>query len=161
MWNAHGLYKSDKQKQQFHGPECKQILRKLNELREYLSEDLHCFVDILESINLVYTISFQQGVDPNHQKITAQFEKLWTVAMNKFEITMPLKVHIICHHLSDFFTTTGQTLRKVNDQVVEAAHHKVKMFFEARPNYNHQNKETLSSGEATLAAIIHFNSINI
>ena len=66
-----------------------------------------------------------------------------------------------CDHLSDFFTTTGQTLRKVNDQVVEAAHHKVKMFFESRPNYNHQNKETLSSGEATLAGIIHFNSINI
>ena len=81
--------------------------------------------------------------------------------MDKFKITMPLKVHIICHHLSDFFTITGQTLRRVNDQVVEASHHKVKMFFEARPNYNHQNKETLSSGEATLAALIHFNSINI
>ena len=159
--NAHGLYKSDKQKQQFQGPECKKLLRKLNELRDYLTEDLHCFVDILDSINLVYKISFQQGVDPNHHKITAQFEKLWTIAMDKFSITMPLKVHIICHHLSDFFTTTGQTLRKVNDQVVEAAHHKVKMFFESRPNYNHQNKETLSSGEATLAGIIHFNSINI
>ena len=90
-----------------------------------------------------------------------QFEKLWIIAMEKFSITMPLKVHIICHHLSDFFTFTGKTLRKVNDQVVEASHHKVKMFFEARPNYNHQNKETLSSGEATLAGIIHFNSINI
>ena len=87
--------------------------------------------------------------------------KNWKIAIEKFSITMPLKVHIICHHLSDFFSYTGQTLRKVNDQVAESAHHKVKMFFESRPNYNHQNKETLSSGEATLAGIIHFNSINI
>ena len=118
-------------------------------------------MDILESINQVYTISFQEGVDPNHTAITKQFETLWIIAMEKFSITMPLKVHIICHHLSDFFTFTGKTLRKVNDQVVEASHHKVKMFFEARPNYNHQNKETLSSGEATLAGIIPFNLINI
>ena len=85
---------------------CKKVLRKLVQLREYLTEDLHCFVDILESINKVYTISFQQGVDPNHKDVTKEFEKLWIIAMDKFKITMPLKVHIICHHLSDFFTIT-------------------------------------------------------
>ena len=62
---------------------------------------------------------------------------------------MPLKVHIICHHLSDYFEITGKTLRSTNDQVVESA--------ESRPNFNHQNKETLASGEATLNAIANFN----
>ena len=81
--------------------------------------------------------------------------------MVKFGITMPLKVHIICHHLSDYFEMTGKTLRKVNDQIVEAAHHQVTKFFEARPNYNHHNKATEASGEATLAGITHFNSVNI
>ena len=100
---SHGLYKSDKQKQQFQGPECKKVLRKLVDLREYLTEDLHCFVDILESINQVYTISFQEAVAPNHKEITKQFETLWLIAMEKFTITMPLKVHIICHHLSDYW----------------------------------------------------------
>jgi len=114
-------------------------------------------VDILESINQVYTISFQEGVAPNHKEITKQFETLWIIAMEKFAITMPLKVHIICHHLSDFFTFTGKTLRKVNDQVVEASHHKVKMFFVARPNYNHQNKETLSNCESSVSNfVLHF-----
>ena len=56
---------------------------------------------------------------------------------------------------------TGKTLRKVNDQIVEAAHHQVKKVFEARPNYNHHNKATEASGEATLAGITHFNSVNI
>ena len=53
------------------------------------------------------------------------------------------------------------TLRRVNDQVVEASHHKVKQFFESRPNYNHKNKETEASGEATLRGIVHFNAFNI
>ena len=40
-------------------------------------------------------------------------------------------------------------------------HHKLETFFEARPNYNHQNKQTLASGQATLDAIAHFNSVQI
>ena len=32
-------------------------------------------------------------------------------------------------------------------KTVEASHHKVKQFFENRPNYNHKNKETEASGE--------------
>ena len=89
------------------------------------------------------------------------FEQRWLVAMANFGIGMPLKVHIICHHLSDYFDLTGQTLRRVNDQVVESSHHKVKQFFENRPNYNHKNKETEASGEATLKGIVHFNAFNI
>ena len=81
--------------------------------------------------------------------------------MVKFGITMPVKAHIIAHHLSDYFELTGATLRKCSDQVVESAHHKLKTFFESRPNYNHQNKETVASGKATLHAIAHFNSVQI
>ena len=156
-----GLTKSDKQKQQFQGPEIKILLKKLPQLREYLPENLHGFVDILESINEVYTISFQSVVNQNHKLITATFEQLWKHAMVKYGITMPLKVHIICHHLSDYFCLTGKTLRKVNDQVVESSHSKVRKFFDAHPNYNHKIKTSPASGEATLAGIIHFNTNSI
>ena len=105
---THGLFKTDKQKQQFQGPECKKMLRKLPQLREYLPVDFHCFVDTLESINEVYTISFEKVVNKYHRSITENFEFLWNVAMVKFKITMPLKVHIICHHLSDYFEMTGK-----------------------------------------------------
>ena len=81
--------------------------------------------------------------------------------MKTFGINMPLKVHIICEHLSDFFDLYGKTLRKVSDQVVESAHHKVKTFFQSHPNYNHKEKESVESGEATLSGIIHFNTLNI
>ena len=156
-----GLMKTDKQKQAFAGPECKKVLRKLQPLREYLPVELHCFIDILDSINEVYTISHEKVVNNNHKDITSNFEQCWKLAMVRFGITMPVKAHIIAHHLSDFFELTGATLRKCSDQVVESAHHKLKTFFESRPNYNHQNKQTVASGRATLDAIAHFNSVQI
>ena len=62
---------------------------------------------------------------------------------------------------TQYFDLKQKTLRKSSDQVVESAHHKVKTFFESRPNYNHKEKESLESGEATLAAIVHFNTVNL
>ena len=44
--------------------------------------------------------------------------------------------------------------------VVEADHHEVKTFFESRPNYNHKEKEYSEYGRATLAGVVHFNSLN-
>ena len=79
------------------------------QLREYLPENLHCFVDILESINEVLTISFQTLVNPNHKQVTETFEKLWKIAMVDYGINMPLNVHIIFHHLSDYFELTGKS----------------------------------------------------
>ena len=85
----------------------------------------------------------------------------WIGLMSTFGINMPLKVHIICEHLSEYFEIYGKTLRKVSDLVVEAAHHKVNTFFESRPNYNHKEKESAESGSATLAGVVYFDSLNI
>ena len=97
----------------------------------------------------------------NHKIITIGFKQKWISLIITFGISMPLKVHIICEHLSYYFEMTGKTFRKVSDQVVESSHHKVKSFFESHPNYNHKEKESKESGEATLAGVAHFNSINI
>ena len=78
-----------------------------------------------------------------------------------FQFESSLKVHIIAEHLSEYFELTGRTLLKSSDQFVEAAHHKVKAFFDTRSNYNHKEKVSVESGEATLAGVVHFNSINI
>ena len=81
--------------------------------------------------------------------------------MQTFKITMPVKVHIIIHHLSDYFIETNETLRNSTDQVVEAAHHKVKKFFDTHPNYNHLDKSTEEYGVAILSDVKHFNSNNL
>ena len=70
------------------------------------------------------------NVDPKHREKIAKLETIWKKMMNEFHITMPLKIHIIIHHLSDFFEETNKTLKNASDQVVEAAHHKVRQFFD-------------------------------
>ena len=89
------------------------------------------------------------------------FPITWCSLMTSYGLTMPVKVHIICEHLSEYFELTGKTLLKSSDQFVESAHYKVRAFFDTRSNYNHKEKISVESGEATLAGIIHFSSINI
>lgn len=144
---THRLVKTDKQKRELQGPECHKLLRKLPELRDYLSEEPHTFVDILEEIKEVYTISHAKEVVPNHREVTEKFENTWCSLMTSYGLTMPVKVHIICEHFSEYIEETGKTLHKSSDQFVEAAHHKVKAFFEARSNYNHKEKLSPESGD--------------
>ena len=130
-------------------------------MRTCIPPQLHPFVDTLEKVKTIYKISHAKSVDEKHREITADFKANWISLMTTYGMNMPLKVHIISEHLSEYFEMTGKTLRKVSDQVVESAHHKVKTFFEARPNYNHKEKESAQSGDATLAGVIHFNTLNI
>ena len=68
-----------------------------------MSEHLHCFVDVLENIGEVYKISHATTVDPEHRVIIGRLEDTWKVLMNDFNVTMPVKIHMIIHHLSDYF----------------------------------------------------------
>ena len=154
-----GLVRKDMQKKEFQGPQCVKILNNLDLLRLYLPEDLHSYVDALESIKIIYKIATAKEVDPDHRNIIEKFEEQWKVLMDEHGETMPLKVHIIVHHLSDYFDEAGKTLRTTSDQFVEAAHHKVKHFIDSHPNYNHVDKSTY--GQAALAGVTHFNSNNL
>ena len=155
------LTKSDKQKKAFQGPECDIILRNLDFIESSLPERLHTFVDALRQVALVYQVSTANTVVSNHKEIMQTFKLTWMTLMENFGITMPLKVHIIVDHLSDYFELENQTLRDTNDQFIEACHAKVRKFFENHPNYNFKDKSGERYGKALLAAIIHFNSNNL
>ena len=86
---------------------CK-ILNNLDLLRMYLPEDLHSYVDALESIKNIYKIATAKEVDPDHRVIIENFNEQWKVLMNDHGETMPLKVHIIVDHLSDYFDEAGK-----------------------------------------------------
>ena len=93
--------------------------------------------------------------------ILQNFKRTWITLMAEFGLTMPLKVHIIVDHLSEYFELEGSTLRNTNDQFIEACHAKVKKFFENHPNYNLKDKTSEKYGEAIHAAIVQFNSNNL
>ena len=89
-----------------------------------------------------------------------RLEYQWRVTKKEFSVTMPLKIHMIIHHLSDYFKETGETLFKSTDHVVESCHHKVKHFFDTHPCYNHMDNDTDEYGEACKNVIIHYNYNN-
>ena len=118
-------------------------------------------MEALRQVAIVYQISTAKSVVSNHREILQKFKRTWITLMENFGITMPLKVHIIVDHLSDYFELEHQTLGDTNDQFIEACHAKVKKFFENHPNYHFKDKSSDKYGEALLAAIIHFNSNNL
>ena len=124
------LTKSDKQKKAFQGPECDIILKNLDFLQGCLPQRLHTFVEALRQVAIVYQISTATSVVSNHREILQNFKHTWITLMEDFGLTMPLKVHIIVDHLSDYFELEGSTLRHTNDQFIEVCHAKVKKFFE-------------------------------
>ena len=156
-----GLVRKDRQKKEFQGPQCVKILNNKELIRRSLPAELHSYVDALESLKTIYQMATAKEVDPNHRILIENFEKQWKVLMDDHGETMPLKVHIIVDHLSDYFEEAGKTLRSTSDQFVEAAHHKVNHFIEAHPNYNHVDKSTEEYGQAILAGVVHFNSNNL
>ena len=156
-----GVTKTDRQKAQFQGPECNLILSKLDLLREFLPQDLHTFVDALEQVKEIYRMAPAQTVEIDHREKIELFRNTWLTLMRDHGQTMPLKVHIILEHLSDYFEQEGKTLRRTNDQFIEACHSKVRKFFETHPNFKHKDKSSDTYGDAILKAIIHFNSYNL
>ena len=156
-----GVTKTDRQKKEFQGPECNLVLSKLDLLREFLPENLHTFVDALEEVKEIYRMARATTVEINHREKIELFRNTWLTLMQDFGQTMPLKVHIILDHLSDYFEMEGKTLRNTNDQFIEACHAKVRKFFDNHPNFNHKDKSTDKYGKAVLTAVVHFNSNNL
>ena len=156
-----GVTKTDRQKKEFQGPECNLVLSKLDLLRDFLPQHLHTFVNALEQIKDIYRMAHATTVEIDHREKIELFRNTWLTLMRDHGQTMPLKIHIILDHLSDYFEMEGKTLRNTNDQFIEACHSKVRKFFDNHPNFNHKDKSTDKYGNAILTAIVHFNSNNL
>ena len=127
----------------------------------FLATNLHTFVDALEQIKDIYRMAHATTVEIDHREKIELFRNTWLTLMQDHGQTMPLKVHIILDHLSDYFELESKTLRNTNDQFIEACRSKVRKFFDNHPNFNHKDKSTDMYGDAILTAITHFNSYNL
>ena len=70
--------------------------------------------------------------------------------MHTFNIAMPLKIHIMIHHLSDYLCMKGTTFIKTTDQVIEITHHKLRLFFDNYPNHNNLEKTSSDYGQTPI-----------
>ena len=80
--------------------------------------------------------------------------------MSNFFLSIPNKVHIIIDHVEDYINMTGDTLGKVTDQTVEAAHSALNKRL-VQSNYLVKDKESDIHGIKFYRGICHFNCYNV
>ena len=98
----------------------------------------------------LYTI---KGVIQNLGKI---FQQL----LEKFDISMPLKMHVILHHYIEFFETFGETLLTYSDEVCESMHSQIRLFEDAHCYINNK-KGSISHKNMQHRSTVHLNSLNL
>ena len=77
----------------------------------------------------------------------------------KFDLSLPLKMHVILHHYMEFFESFGETLLTYSDEVTEAMHSQIRLFEEAH-RYLNNKKGSTSHAKMQHKTTVHLNSIN-
>ena len=78
----------------------------------------------------------------------------------RFDLSMPLKVHVILHHYLEFFETFGETLLTYSDEITEAMHSQIRLFEDAHRYVNNQ-KGSNSHAKMQHRSTVHINSVNL
>ena len=92
--------------------------------------------------------------------LISDIELVFTKLQHHFDISMPLKMHIIVHHYRDYFEQSGKTLLKYTDEFTESMHSQLRQFEESH-HYKNLKFECESHAEAQNKSIVHINSLNI
>ena len=108
------------------------------------------FIDHLESLgNLDKAVNLRSLdkdlIESIIQKIASNFQTM----QEMFDISMPLKMHVILHHYLEFFETFGESLLTYSDEVCEAMHSQIRLFEDAHRYINNQK------GSASHASMQH------
>ena len=118
------------------------------------------FIDHLESLgNLNKTVNLRSLdkdlIENIIQKIASNFQTM----QEMFDISMPLKMHVILHHYLEFFETFGESLLTYSDEVCEAMHSQIRLFEDAHRYINNQ-KGSASHASMQHKSTVHINAIN-
>ena len=96
------------------------ILKKVKQLK--ISPALKAFEDFLSNLNLLYIVSNSQLLPHNYCQVIDSFSRSCLKLSTKFKLSTTPKIHIVLHHLCDYFDETNLTLVKVSDEIVENCH---------------------------------------
>ena len=92
--------------------------------------------------------------------IIGQLDSIFQRLQARFDLSMPLKVHVILHHYMDFFESFGETLLSYSDEVTEAMHSQIRLFEDAQ-RYINNKKGSISHAKMQHRSTVHINSINL
>ena len=78
----------------------------------------------------------------------------------KFELSEPLKIHILRHHMLEYMEKTGKTRLSITDEIVEATHSKLRKYDE-KHQYKVNKKGSKSHFDKQHKSTVSFNSMNL
>lgn len=122
----------------FDGNSCRNILKKIDELRK--SPDIRClkYVRVLKDLDNVVKDCFGKELKPSYKASISQFKKSYL----DLDISVTPKIHAIFFHVPKFCETMNVGLGVYSEQAFESVHHdfnvtwakyKVKL---SHPNYD-------------------------
>ena len=150
IWAYHG--------KQFEGNEVTKLLNNTSKIRSAIEDNLHIFVDTMESLKEVKDSCFGYTLKDDYKVKIQKLKDDWTQLNLEFGVPVTNKCHIIFEHLEDFIETQRKPLGEFSEQVVEAAHQKLDKIWQF---YIVKMVETEDHGLAFEKCVNHFNSMNV
>ena len=153
---------------QFNGPTIKKIFEnhngKLDQLHDIVSkhgEEYELFIKHLANLGALNNAVNKKTLDKELVgEILADLGRIFQELQEKFNVSMPLKMHVILHHYQDFFELSGETLLSYSDEVTEAMHSQIRLFEDAH-RYINNKKGSDSHARMQHRSTVHLNSVNI
>ena len=92
--------------------------------------------------------------------IIGDIEVVFKQLQEQFDLSMPLKMHIILHRYLDHFELTGETLLRYSDEFTESVHSQIRQFEESH-HYKNLKFGSESQARSQHKSTVHINSINL
>ena len=137
---------------------------KLEELQGIVSKkgnDYKLFIEHLENLgHLNHAVNLKTLDKELIRGIIERLGNIFQQLQERFDLTMPLKMHVILHHYMDFFETFGESLLTYSDEITEAMHSQIRLFEDAH-RYINKKKGSSSHAKMQHRSTVHINSINL
>ena len=151
-----------------NGPTLKKILDntegRLDCLSQILSQhgaNYGLFIKHLRNLGkLNRAVNCKKLNKPFVESIIQDIGEVFQLLQAEFDLSMPLKIHVILSHYMEFFDAKQETLLSYNDEFTESMHSQLRLFEEAH-KYLNNKKGSKSHKEMQQKSVVHINSLNL
>lgn len=141
----------------FEGNQCRKILNNINKLK--IPHDLVEYKNVLVSLRNLHRMCNSEVLPSNYTETLDKFSSSWSKLKSKTNISTTPKIHILLHHLEDYFDETELTLLKTSDELVESMHQHV--FKRMMKGYNVKDINSPKHGEMLFKLVRRINTYTL
>ena len=141
----------------FEGNQCMLILKNIEKLN--IPNNLIEFKNVLLKLKNLHFVCNSEILPCSYTKVIDEFTSAWFKLKKKYFISTPPKIHILIHHLEDYFDETQLSLLKTTDEVVESFHQV--LFKRMLKGYSVKDIFNPNHGTRLLRLINRINSYNL